>query len=442
MLYKQNSMGSIDMSNDDGDAGHVPFSNRRMIRYGSMSGGLSGGSTGSSGNHHHALGGEESIEHSEHSRPPSAARTTHINMEGLTHAYKSLRRDHRRGSTVGRVYSRAQSSRASSSNASSQANKGLPPAWLPYVPLFLGAGCVVLASATELVLRKTVTTHLYNYRWFFFELMAILTTLISLGGMMLQAWVKNQPLSFTQLPLKALLAMGFLDTLHSLGMTIGIGILPRTFSILLPQALIPLVVLLRSLKSCPDALPAAAASCSTPRVVGCGTVVLGLFVAAVPHFILFEPCVSEGRSAGEIGWNSVLVLLSLLPAALSSVYRSTLLATYQVDLFHMNACGAALQGMFQRSAGSVGAVSAVMTYLVSYLLHAVGRVSALCWLRLRCVCCHDISCIISLAAVGPVGRVLACCWLRWRCVVFQRSAGFVGAVSAVMTYLVSYLMQL
>eukprot|EP00808_Paulinella_micropora_P005267 g81522.t1 len=51
-------------------------------------------------------------------------------------------------------------------------------------------------------------------------------------------------------------------------------------------------------------------------------------------------------------------------------------------------------GVFQRSAGSVGAVSAVMTYLVSYLLHAVSM--------------------------------------------FWRAAGSVGAVSAVMTYPVSY----
>eukprot|EP00457_Paulinella_chromatophora_P005181 gb/GEZN01005195.1/.p1 GENE.gb/GEZN01005195.1/~~gb/GEZN01005195.1/.p1 ORF type:complete len:535 (-),score=23.60 gb/GEZN01005195.1/:148-1752(-) len=276
-----------------------------------------------------------------------------FSVEGLTHSYNKFRREHSARSVIGykgkgsrQNSTTVPSSRAS--NRSSDRSRGSSarmkkPLWFAYVPLVLACGCVIITCATEQVLRKIVTTHLYNYRWFLFELLAIVTTFVSLGGVTVKWLYQKGPIAWDQLPIKGLVLMGFLDTVHSLGVTIATGILPGSLTVLLPQALIPCFMIVRhfyggaefSWQACPAKL-----------IAGCAAIMAGVLVMVVPVVGIAENCITANRTRGELVWNLLILFLSLWPAAVSSVYRSNLLARQDVEIWLLNLYGGAIQVVF------------------------------------------------------------------------------------------------
>jgi hypothetical protein len=86
---------------------------------------------------------------------------------------------------------------------------------------------------------------MYNYRWFIVQFLALGTCVISGVFVFLNRREIRETMSWSSLPLKTMLYMAVLDSVHSMCFTVALGVLPGPLSVIIPQTIVPLVILFR-----------------------------------------------------------------------------------------------------------------------------------------------------------------------------------------------------
>lgn len=89
---------------------------------------------------------------------------------------------------------------------------------------------------------------MYNYRWFLHQFFTLGMILFNLLGCLLQGKHLLQRFKKMSLSIKLLLICACLDTIHSLTLFLSLGVLNAFHTILLPQLLVPLVLMFRMFK--------------------------------------------------------------------------------------------------------------------------------------------------------------------------------------------------
>jgi len=219
---------------------------------------------------------------------------------------------------------------------------------------------IALSSGIEQSSRKLLAANLFNYRWFLFELASL--TIFVVTGLTCCWWERNKvkhSIKHHGVPIKFLMATSLLDALHSLALLVAIGILPVSWALLLPQLLIPITILFRSLIH--KGWRCFTSHGSSTSIVGCSLVLLAAGMIMLPDLMHFESCPAldikeEVPARGGAGgaqyvtfhpeskllrrellvYASVLVA-SLIPNALSHLYKQSFLQSNPVHLPLMHA---------------------------------------------------------------------------------------------------------
>lgn len=188
---------------------------------------------------------------------------------------------------------------------------------------------VTIASAAELIFRKVLATNLFNYRWFLVELLAILTFIVCGIMTMINSEDIGNRIPWSYLPLRTFVFTAILDAVHSNFLTVSIGVLPGSLSVLIPQTIVPLTLMIAFCSHSEQ-------SCQGYTFLASTIIFVGIFLSFVPTLIQFEPCYADGKSEAEFSSNVGLLLMSCIPAAISTVYKQVSLAEHPVDITVMN----------------------------------------------------------------------------------------------------------
>jgi hypothetical protein len=76
---------------------------------------------------------------------------------------------------------------------------------------------------------------MYNYRWFIVQILSLGTCLVAGFFVLLNRREIRETTTLSGLPLKTLLYMAVLDSVHSMCFTVALGVLPGPLSVIIPQ---------------------------------------------------------------------------------------------------------------------------------------------------------------------------------------------------------------
>jgi hypothetical protein len=220
--------------------------------------------------------------------------------------------------------------------------------------------CLTLCSSGELISRKILATNLYNYRWFLVEFIFLLSFLVSVALFAFNFGEIRASIRSVGIPLKALIILAVLDAFHSFLLMISIAVIPAPAAILIPALLIPFTLLFRFFRHAGFAEQHFL--CRQRYLIGSILVFTGVFLSILPGLIKYHPCLPgdltreesadliendpqayaqsqlySSRSQIEILLNIIILVVALIPAAASNVYKHTLLSTQHVNLHLLNA---------------------------------------------------------------------------------------------------------
>jgi hypothetical protein len=200
-------------------------------------------------------------------------------------------------------------------------------------------GAIALAYGLELVLRKIVATNLYHYRWFLCLLLTTLTFLFTLTTAVI--WHRTSILHHLRhhgFPLRFVVGMALLDTVHTLSLVISLGVLPPLHTLILPCLMVPFSLLFRFFATNGERVGWMSLLGSVGVVVGAGMIV-------VPSIVSYSPCgasahtLDSADARNEIVLNALLLVIGCIPAAVSAIWKQAHLqhhpmnsALFQVSL--------------------------------------------------------------------------------------------------------------
>lgn len=203
------------------------------------------------------------------------------------------------------------------------------------------AGSTFAAAANSVMFKKMVNSykgddpdHPHDYEFFanqfnvaMYVAMAaavVLQRRISYGA----HWWRKQ-----SCPLNSLMFMGFLDSAGSILSTIGGAYVAGALQNLLNQVIIPFTLLLSFIFLGQTYTPA--------QTCGAVVIFLGASVAVV------QPGGADGVGASATTWlGLVLFFASIIPAAMSNVYKEYSFSKFQLDLFYLTTFVSLIQVLF------------------------------------------------------------------------------------------------
>jgi drug/metabolite transporter (DMT)-like permease len=200
---------------------------------------------------------------------------------------------------------------------------------------------ITLSSGSELVLRKMVTGNLYNYRWFLYESVCVLTLLACSFAALVHRKAVLHFLRHHGMPWKFLLLSSLLDCAHSLSLVLSVGVLPAEWGVLLPQLLVPMALLFRFFVTDGERVGRWSA-------LGGVLVIIGALGATVPALLAYHPCAGTHTSSrselrAELLSNVLILIVGLVPAAASAIYKQSTLQQRSMNIYAMNVALAAGQ---------------------------------------------------------------------------------------------------
>eukprot|EP01006_Ploeotia_vitrea_P016192 TRINITY_DN46731_c0_g1_i1.p1 TRINITY_DN46731_c0_g1~~TRINITY_DN46731_c0_g1_i1.p1 ORF type:complete len:518 (-),score=224.39 TRINITY_DN46731_c0_g1_i1:50-1570(-) len=218
-------------------------------------------------------------------------------------------------------------------------------------PLVLCVVGCLLASSSQNVLRKIVASSMYNYRWFLVQALAVVSTVVCFVPS-LHRWsaVTEQ---LRNVPARVFVVLGLLDCMHATLLVTSVAVVPAIYAVLIPQLVVPVTVLLRMMCGGDDRSESAAMGGMSPTrakttykwtsVAGSLLSLAGLIVMVVPDSHAehdqhtCQLAQTQIVSQRELNTNVVMLFLSSVPAAMSHVYRESVLLEHQVDVLGFNA---------------------------------------------------------------------------------------------------------
>lgn len=197
---------------------------------------------------------------------------------------------------------------------------------------------VIMSSTGEQVLRKLVASNMYNYRWFLVQLLSLFAFVQAGICLLFQLWQHRSNINHIfpvmrpdspkfGLPMKSFFYIAILDTAHSVCLVISLGIIPSTLSVLLPQLLVPITMFFHAVAN--------NSPCYGYYFIGGLLIFSGCLVSFIEKILYFKSC-DGGRSRGELIANGIMLIVGIIPSALSSSYKKYYLEKTLVNLYAFN----------------------------------------------------------------------------------------------------------
>lgn len=200
---------------------------------------------------------------------------------------------------------------------------------------------IALAHSGELVLRKVVASSLYNYRWFLYESVTMLTFLLAAVVALFKFRTVRHFLAHHGMPYRFLLLSSLLDATHALALVLAVGVLPSVWGVAVPQLVVPFALLFRFFVTDGERV-------GRWGLLGSTLLVGGVLALVIPHLLSYEPCISSAKSSAaelrtELLINVLILVVGAVPAAASAIYKQSYLQHHSMDIYLMNAAVSGLQ---------------------------------------------------------------------------------------------------
>lgn len=186
---------------------------------------------------------------------------------------------------------------------------------------------LVFSMVSERLLFKLMVDRMESYRYFLCQLM----TFIYIPPLFCIVGYKSTQDDFieeevTEFPKSRFFVMGMLDLIHAMMVFLPGGKTAPAMTVILMQASVPVTAT--------ASMIIYGTKFSRSQVVGIAVMIFAIVITLIPAL---ESVVSSEFETREGGWNTIVFLLSAIPAAASMMYKERAIQEQPMDMVYLNA---------------------------------------------------------------------------------------------------------